>query len=162
MHVQCQNPNTLHSHITTSLMIWLHSHITTCLMTALAHHFKFDDLTALAHHYKFDDCTCTSLQVWWFDCNLNNAIEIDCEDLTILSLLLERPLIRAEIGHLVDEIVELIGNFQFVFCNHIPKDCNLLACALPSDTLAKVGPSVCFKDYLSCLQTLFISKLHHQ
>ncbi|GMY30242.1 hypothetical protein FCV25MIE_25484 [Fagus crenata] len=38
-------------------------------------------------------------------------IKIDCEDLTLVSLLHERPPIRAEIGLLVDEIVELVGNF---------------------------------------------------
>jgi hypothetical protein len=52
-----------------------------------------------------------------------------------------------EIGLLVDEIVGLIGNFQFVFCNHLPKGCNLLARTLASDALAKTGPSVCFEDY---------------
>ena len=59
--------------------------------------------------------------------------------------------IRAEIGLLVDEIVEFIGNFRFVFCNHVPKGCNLLSRALASDALAKVGPSVCFEDYSLCL-----------
>ena len=45
-------------------------------------------------------------------------IEIISEDLTLVSLLHERPPIRAEIKLLVDEIVELIENFRFVFCNH--------------------------------------------
>ena len=89
-------------------------------------------------------------------------IEIDCEDHTLVSLLHERPHIRAEIGLLVDEIVELIRNFQFVFCNHVPKGCNLLARALASDALAKAGPSICFEDYPPCLQSLVISDLHHQ
>ena len=89
-------------------------------------------------------------------------IEIDCEDHTLVSLLHERPHIRAEIGLLVDEIVELIRNFQFVFCNHVPKGCNPLARALASDALAKVDPSICFEDYPPCLQSLVISDLHHQ
>ena len=61
-----------------------------------------------------------------------------------------------EIGLLVDEIVGLIGNFQFVFCNHVPKGCILLARALASDALAKAGPSVCFEDYPPCLQSLHL------
>ena len=89
-------------------------------------------------------------------------IEIDCEDHTLVSLLHERPHIRAEIGLLVDEIVELIRNFQFVFCNHAPKDCNLLARVLAFDALAKADPSICFEDYPLCLQLLVISDLHHQ
>jgi hypothetical protein len=82
-------------------------------------------------------------------------------------ILHERPPIHAEIGLLVDEIVELIGNFQFVFCNHVPKGCNLLTRVLASDALAKSGPSACFEDYppwlshndiINKISTIFISK----
>ena len=67
-------------------------------------------------------------------------IEIDCEDLTLVSLLHVETSYSYRNWALVDEIVELIGNFQFVFCNHVPKGCNLLASALVSDALAKAGP----------------------
>ena len=89
------------------------------------------------------------------------SIDLDCEDNSLVSRIREGPTVLSELGHVIDEIIVVLGCLQYVSSCHIFKNCNAPACALARGALAKGGPSVSFEDCPPWLQSLVSADLHH-